>query len=139
MTDTLSREQILAEPAGRRLDEWVAVHVLKIGPKDVRVRGSTETVCVYTGNPAVLSDGWWSAAELRRHGEPKPYSTDIAAAWEAEAAVPRELQGRYVEALVNLEDWSRDYFPVKWGEWFVFVHASPEKRCKAALLAVLGL
>lgn len=66
--------------AGEALDREIAVKVMGIVPREVRVRGSTERVTVWTGNPA-LSDGVWDAYQLVRYGEPRPFSTDIATAW----------------------------------------------------------
>ncbi len=67
------------------------------------------------------------------------YANDIAAAFEMEAEIER--RGRkamidYGEALISTtvgEDWMGEgYYMVS----FTLAHASPEQRCRAALLAV---
>ena len=80
----------MSEQELRELDIEVAEKVFGIAPREVRPRASAEVVKVWTTNPAILCDGAWEACELKRHGDPPRYSTDIAAAWLVVDAVNRQ-------------------------------------------------
>ena len=65
--------------------------------------------------------------EANKHREFSP-SDDIAAAWLVEERIKElGLEPEYSEALLNITDAS---------EHFEMIHASPEDRCRAALMAV---
>lgn len=72
----------------------------------------------------------------------RPYTTEIAAAFEVEAAIARRnLEEPYVAAMVALVTdrpcvCTAD-MGICWMCWFSAFHASPLHRCKAALLATL--
>jgi hypothetical protein len=121
VTEKPTREQVLAEPAERRLDEWVAEHVM----------GQTWQ----GGSPIPNYDGRWSW--------PPPYSTDIAAAWEVVTHMEAVFPG------FDLIDWPVDGPEKRWYASFGN-NLYPPKRiadfegptpeiciCKAALLAVV--
>ena len=62
----------------------------------------------------------------------RSYSTDIAAAWDMEEEIQRRgLYAEYGEAMSILLD-----SPFVTASYYDFLHASPELRCRAALLAV---
>jgi hypothetical protein len=67
-----------------------------------------------------------------KHGEwvyPAPRSTNIAAAWEVEEMIyEKGLAEKYITNLILITG----------STGFHLVHATPEQRCKAALLAVMG-
>lgn len=125
-----TREEILAEPAGRRLDAWVQQYVLGVEPREVSVAGGDDTVTVWVGN-AALSDGIWNRVELLRHGAPPRYSEDIAAAWGVVEHLNRA--GMWWEA-----DGGRLGLPVRFRFSFgesVEAADLPLAVCRAALLA----
>lgn len=62
------------------IDRLIERHVFGVEPREVRIRGGTNTVTVYVANPA-LADGTWLEHELRAYREPRHFSTDPAAAW----------------------------------------------------------
>jgi hypothetical protein len=72
-------------PAGPELDALVAEKVMGIKPRAVRPAGEVGTapVLVYTDN-RYFADGCQPREQLERalEARPRPYSTDIAAAWE---------------------------------------------------------
>jgi len=117
----MTREEILAMKSGRELDKLVDNIVMN--------RYST------TG----------------RHGEwiyPAPRSRNIAAAWEVEKRA-LEIDGLlYVAALMQViygdidkVDYIENIDPdnaIKWCALPALFKATPEQRCKAALLAVMG-
>lgn len=62
------------------------------------------------------------------------YSTDISAAWEVEEQIHKKrLNVEYCSALKQVVAAKGEYVGL-----FDYIHATPEQRCKAALLAVLG-
>ena len=125
MPDRPTRDDVLAEPPGPRLDAWVAEWVM--GWEDVRVTAAFGATHVLWGNPP---------------GQPgsvpvPAYSTDIAAAWEA--------ADRYHRFSV---DHDKDHKPNSWGvhlgrgvgdarSVYVAAPTAPLALCKAALLRAL--
>jgi hypothetical protein len=91
----LTREQIINEPAGSRLDAWVAEHVFGVVPRIIRVQGSTEYVACQTDNP-FFQDGSADKPMLIAHAQPREYSTDIAAAWSVVEKIRTGIQPRMV-------------------------------------------
>jgi hypothetical protein len=114
-------EEILALPAGRALDHFVAA-----------LLGDRE------------EDGWWVSADGTRYstgdGGPRPYSTEVGPAW----AVVAHL----IAAGLNVDvSYHRNYFPGgKWRCWWQpgFTNggwadgdSACQAVCRAALLAEL--
>jgi len=112
----MQRDQILAMEPGRELDTAIALHIM--GYEKSRMQSGF----VRKGNCAAL---------------PKPYSTDIAAAWEV--AEKMHADGRYNLALewyTQEKEWGADF-----DEWGVTsqccAKTAPLAICRAALLAVI--
>jgi hypothetical protein len=111
----ITREQILGMSAGRELDGLVAVIVM--GVEEVTIVGKH-----YFIDPLdkILPS----------------YSTDLAAAYKAEEQMLQlpeiSLPERYIDHLRWLVKKQRGYSTAFW-----LVHATPEQRCKAALLSLL--
>jgi len=130
----------------RELDREVAVKVFGVVPRDVRAKGSTDTVTTYTTNLSAV-DGFWTAGSLRLYYDALPYSSDIAAAWRV---VDRLTEWPYVKVRLGSSYWHGDYCTViapdpsqrdddcpvvrdaidVWGE------SAPVAICRAALEAV---
>lgn len=122
----LTREQILSMSA-QELAEATAVHVMGwVKHEDAEIGEyyhEQANVCGVNISAYVVLIDDWNPAE------------DIAAAWEVEGKI-KELSGgekgliiRYMTRLMN----------VVGEDGFDMLHATPEQRCKAALLAVMGL
>ena len=77
----------------------------------------------------------------RKHEEwvyPAPRSTDIAAAFEAEEIAIEKDPAMYVHALASVVfgcSQVQDISDIR--KMCMLIHATPEQRCKAALLAVM--
>lgn len=117
---TLTREEILALEPGTELDKLVDEVIFK--------REFTELPmgwCYHNGR------GWVHAA---------PYSFDITAAWKMESIFDQdsEIRGDYSIELHNVLGLML-HKRTTLDNIYQFVHATPEQRCKAALLAVLNL
>lgn len=62
------------------------------------------------------------------------FSTRLSAAWEVEEQIHKKrLNVEYCSALKQVVAAKGEYVGL-----FDYIHATPEQRCKAALLAVLG-
>ena len=68
--------------AGRELDALVAEKVMGYRWREVRAKGSTNTVPVWEGSAYRWPDGVYDARELAARGGPPVFSTSIAAAWQ---------------------------------------------------------
>jgi hypothetical protein len=116
----MTREEILAKPAGRELDTLVAEKVMgfHIDRFTAHYDGLYEQCQV------------WIDAEGKSHN-PRKLSTDISAAWE----VVEELRKRYfhIEIMTDEKHWK---VRTNSDEW-VFALDAAESICKAALLAVM--
>lgn len=136
MTDRPTREQVAAEPAGRRLDAWVHEIVFGRVTRPVRVCGSTETVEVYDDKPH-YTDGWYDRGDLARAGTPPAYSTDPGAAW----AVVEHLRaaGWFVKIYdpMELDEWGICLLCPGRPEVSAMDAKMPVAVCRAAVLAVL--
>lgn len=66
--------------AGRALDIAIAEKVMGVPRRAIRVKGSTEYVTVWSDSPW-FHDGQQLKTALQEYGKPRPYSTEIAAAW----------------------------------------------------------
>lgn len=123
----MTLEHLLALPARER-DAMVAEKVIGWPRHEVRIKGSTDTVTVWTDNPAI-ADGVWSMNELRLYGTPPEYSTEVDAdyavlvkvreTWATEAKmvfarILRELWGSrpsWCECIFNNGDLPLAYLP----------------------------
>lgn len=76
--------------AGRELDALIAEKVMGLR-REVRLCGSTESATIYSQNPW-WQDGRQTLLDVHHHGGPRPYSTDIAAAWEVVEAMRAGLK-----------------------------------------------
>jgi len=109
----LTREQILAMPAGRELDALVRKHVF---------------------GWSLIGDGRSKSPDGYQIRSIPDYSTDIAAAWEvAEKFETIEVKRFHTDkglwfCEIKEKIWHRSYGAT-----------APEAICKAALLAVMGL
>lgn len=128
----------------RKIDALVAEKVMGVASRAVRICGSTESVTVYTNNP-FFHDGFCSRHDLETYAQPRPYSTDIAAAWEVvDALSPRCAQ---VDVWACGPNFNRCYIHsfhegIEWKEGHIDGDAAGEGRtapiaiCLAALRAV---
>lgn len=114
----MTREEIL-DMSADQLAEAVAVHVM----------GWEWCEPTRIGN-AVSSGYWWSLSLEEPVFDWNP-GEDISAAWEVEETFKSDTgkQAAYVKCLKDVLG-DNAYM-------FDFIHATPEQRCKAALLAVL--
>ncbi|MEK5415231.1 hypothetical protein BSK49_19365 [Paenibacillus odorifer] len=132
---TLTREEIQGMKPGREMDALIAEKVL--GWTDIR-----------RVNPAVIhsfsADGnhanFGFSPVLYKHVPFPLYSTDISAAWEVESIFDQDtpLREDYAIELHNVMGLML-HEPTTLNNVYQFAHATPEQRCKAALLAVLNL
>ncbi|WP_339317942.1 hypothetical protein [Paenibacillus sp. FSL R10-2734] len=118
---TLSREEILAKKPGKELNEHVMRHIFNM-KKDPQ--GASFT-WVHEVDGDIVD---WQPAYFSP-------STNISAAWEVEDQIKKlRLHAAYVSALKQVLVRTGEYVGM-----FDYIHANSEQRCKAALLAVLGL
>jgi hypothetical protein len=151
-----TREQILSEPAGARLDGWVAEFVMD-EPGEALLVASDDG-----GKSSALSETsqtqrgvyWYTSRQAvekfcQEHPQYKPvvwvrherYSRDIAAAWP----VFEKLGPAWVISQSDSGGWPDDcrwfcFLPVEYGgkaDGEVMAPTAPLAICKAALLAVL--
>ncbi|KGE20609.1 BC1872 family protein [Paenibacillus wynnii] len=101
---TLTREEILNQPAGQILNQWVAVNIM----------------CF---DPGVVQYGDWCPSE------------DISAAWEVEEKIKEMAK----DEPLHIGYYMTELILIVGSNGFNMIHATPEQRCKAALLAVLNL
>jgi hypothetical protein len=66
----------------RELDIQIAERIMGIAPLDIRAKGSTETVRVWTRQPNLYKDGARSASDLRLWALPDRYTTAPDADYE---------------------------------------------------------
>ena len=128
----LTREQVLAEPAGFRLDEWVAEYVM--GWK--------------RGNPKRGEHAWKAPTADPRYGGYREvpncprYSADIGAAWDVVDAMYRRLSGRIDLTRLRHDLWVVTIgglgSPPAWGEVKATADTAPLAVCRAALLTTLS-
>lgn len=132
----LTREQILAMEPGRELSEIVIREVmnLKIVPSEsifwdkkdapfpLLMWNDNEGWCLYED----ADDEGWSY----RWFNP---SEDIAAAFEVEEKIAQ------MEGALWIGHYMTELLLIVGGNGFKMVHATPEQRCKAALLAVMDV
>lgn len=123
MTKTLSREEIMAMPAGREMDALVAQRVF---------------------DHALVSDLPEGVEWHGSRGEVPFYSTDIKAAWEVLGVVKGWLFSKRMRCLNELSKvvtmrvspkMNTQLMQIAWPD--VLVHLQPQDICRAALLASL--
>jgi hypothetical protein len=128
----IPRDEILAMEPGRELDALVAEKVMEwtnFSPIDPN--------CDYS----VGVKGRKNFAIDPRDGKQKPiplYSSDIAAAFEVETKAIEKDPAMYVHALASAVfgyNQVQNISDIK--KLCLLIHATPEQRCKAALLAVM--
>lgn len=126
-----TRDEILAEPAGPRLNQWVAEYVM--GCREEQNGNGTYDLIVPGGVNQIdfcEPGACWSAAP--------GYSGEIAAAWQ----VVEKIGG------VVVEDWGTGFTYPRWSVHFkdangfasgvVWAESPCVALCRAALLAVVG-
>ena len=142
MTQTLTREQVLAMEPGRELDELIITRVLGL-----QIVNHEEVTYDWVDSPEnypYVSRGSLSKTNLMKWLEPdedgfiiEP-STDFSAAWEV-VSVMRKKNWNFV-ASTEGEDWEATFY---WDANRTGFEAkgvgAPEAICKAALLAVLDI
>lgn len=129
MSEQMTREQILAMEPGRELDALIADKVM--GWKECGIEGlRTRTAW---GKPSHFD---CNDPRVRIPG----FSTDISAAWEVEVQFNQdsEVKSDYMIGLYMIVGLQPHLKP-SLDDLFLIAHATPEQRCKAALLAVMVL
>lgn len=149
---TLTREEIINQPPGRKLDRWVQEHIFKWIPWAEK-RGDYVTVTYQKPGerePYRGSQNWksqldrysiitFSEIDPMKHvvyGD-KDWSTDISAAWGV-------LEQFKQYTVMKAAGWAEEYDCRIWvgitgDQWSVQAKTAPEAICKAALLARLNL
>jgi hypothetical protein len=140
MTQTLTREQVLAMEPGNKLNAWVAWKVMGYSPTDTSFNPHKGELYIRKLARNAGSRNFPNGVAIVEFAymEMLPeFSENITAAWEVQEQVNQLskeqiplLKARYVAELSVI---------VGSNELFEIVHATPEQRCKAALLAVLDL
>ncbi|KAF6630670.1 hypothetical protein H6F38_14680 [Paenibacillus sp. EKM208P] len=128
MTQTLTREQVLAmEPV--EIDRHI--HMILFDGEDLtgfKYKRVTYTIPERRTFVKEIDTGVvWR--------ECLAYSLEISSAWEVEEKIKElRLQAKYCIALKQVVIGTGEYVGM-----FDYIHATPEQRCKAALLAVLDI
>ena len=131
----MTRDEIMALEIGPETDALVACATGKPGTWawKVCINGrwtEARTWMPFGWSPSEPPKGWYAGRM------PCPYSTDIRAAMEAQAALPEEKREAYAAQLIyhvlfDLRS-SRHLFEAHWA----VANAKPLDRCKAILLAM---
>jgi len=80
-------------------------------------------------------ESWLKDHYVKSYEVYRPYSRDIAAAYEAEEALPEDKRRLYADALKQMTVPDRAFGP---DYYWDFAHASPLDRCKALLMTLNG-
>ncbi|MBD8836272.1 hypothetical protein IFU39_00365 [Paenibacillus sp. CFBP 13594] len=128
MTQTLSREQVLVmEPV--EIDRYIHTNLFD---------GEDLTEFKYKHVTYTIPDRRVFVKETDTGvtwRECLAYSLEISSAWEVEEKIKElRLQAKYCIALKQVVIGTGEYVGM-----FDYIHATPEQRCKAALLAVLDI
>lgn len=140
----LTREQILAEPAGRRLDAWVAEYVMGFRRETVNPDGNGEHGGTDVLVPPGIDHSQFNYPPKGRialgYFVPR-YSAAIEAAWPIWLLATRDLFSRRKRFFTTLQDIaSTSEFRVVWPDVLaVLDDRLPEAICKARLLATPNL
>lgn len=123
---TLTREEIQGMKPGKELNELVMQHIFVMKKKP---EGASFT-WVHEVDGDIVD---WQPAYFSP-------STNISAAWEVESTFDQDtsLREDYAIELHNVMGLML-HEPTTLNNIYQFAHATPEQRCKAALLAVLNL
>lgn len=128
---TLTREEIINQPPGIQLDQWVSVHVMGFEIRKEYLRDQSFYEFYYREG--------YKYENVHYPDEWQP-SRFIDVAWEVEEHIAvLEKEGHYVNALCDVVGTPRDGTRVLAMDDWRMLHAKPDQRCKAALLAVLNL
>ena len=132
---TLTREQILAMEPRRELDALIAEKVMGFKCEIDKGRQVVQW-------SAMGAYGEWHTPPMAwkkwSYNVP-PYSTDISAAFEAEEIAIEKDPAMYVHALASVVfgcSQVQDISDIR--KMCMLIHATPEQRCKAAMLVVMG-
>ena len=119
----------------RELDREIAVKVFGVVPRDVRAKGSTNTVRVFT-NSRSAEDGVWDERELRTLFGVLFYSSNMAAAWRVVDRM-REL-GWFVslDAVFETPEYEVEFWKPGRTDFGCCDPSAPVAICRAALEAV---
>ena len=104
--------------AGREMDALIAEKVMG-ERREIRLRGETNHATIYSTSP------WWQDGHQDRdhvaaHGGPRPYSTDIAAAWHVMERMREAGWGEWLTvAIVPLRRGTLDGLKDEAREWEV--------------------
>ena len=131
----MTQDEILAMKPGPGLSALVGEHVINECRHDFERCGPN--FWNYQCRKCGMEDSNF-VKKLHIVGEDKPYSTDIAAAFEAEEIAIEKDPAMYVHALASVVfgyNQVQDISDIK--KLCLLIHATPEQRCKAALLAVM--
>ena len=153
---TLTREEILNQKPGRKLDRWIQEHILKWIPWAEQRRDHISVTYQKPGErePYRGSQNWKSQMDRYSiipfyeidpmkhivYGD-KDWSTDISAAWEVIEKLDYEMTVKKYEGMAGYLYWCRvnGADVNRFDEKIVTCKKAPEAICKAALLAVLNL
>ncbi|MNC33206.1 hypothetical protein D3C75_815900 [compost metagenome] len=145
---TLTREEILNQPPGRKLDRWIQEHIFNWIPWAEQRRDYTAIVYQKPGErePYMRTQRWEEAKErysiipyseidflLHAVYGDEDWSTSISAAWEVFVKFDLPSVGMYVDQDDN------EWFTCNIGTHRATGKTAPEAICKCALLAVLNL
>lgn len=122
---TLTREDILNQTTGRKLDRWVQEHIFKVDLSEFHWERKGKSMFKETDVGVV----WVEIPD---------YSEDISAAWE----IVERLKAKNWQYVIASEGEKVDvtfYWDPHRMEGCLFDCKLPEAICKAALLAVLDL
>jgi len=129
----MSRDEILNMPAGREMDKWIAIHIMKLD--DIPLYGAP---CPYCG-----SEMWHGKERSRcsscnewRYSPYKQYSDDIAAAWEVVEKLKLHIGPTSNEKQESWYASNRHNFNDP-DLIIVIADTAPLAICRAALLAVM--
>ena len=135
----MTRDEVLTMKPGRELDALVAEKVMGWRKKTFPGGGGGFTAWVdENGKVMKLISNSTMSETCYRCDYFRP-STDIVDAFEAEEIAIEKYPAMYVHALASVifvYNRVQDISDIK--KLCLFIHATPEQRCKAALLAVMG-
>lgn len=130
MTKAKSTLEAFSLTAGRELDALVAEKVMGVPRREIRIKGETNTHPVWTES-RWFQDGQQDRYQMEAFGGPKPYSTDVAAAW----ALAQHFDSFYLLKVADRYTCRISDFDMTWSR----AHTSetaPLAICLAALKAV---
>jgi hypothetical protein len=135
----LTREIVLAEPPGKRLDSWIAEKVMGWRKKTFPGGGGGFTAWVDENEKVMKLISNSTMSETCYRCDYFRPSTDTTAAFEAEEIAIEKDPAMYVHALASAVfgySQVQDISDIR--KMCMLIHATPEQRSKAALLAVMG-